>query len=75
MFAYAIIFAIIFPSGDSVEQQTFDIWSSGTFDQATCVAKANETAKYIAEFTEANIPDAQISIKLRCDLRQPLPEA
>ncbi len=75
MFAYLIVFAIVFPNDGEIEVQKFNIWSGQTFDQAGCVAKANETAKYIAEFSAANIPDAHISIKLRCDPRETLPVA
>lgn len=73
MYAYLIIFAITFPNGEGVEEHSFDIRSPKTFDQATCTAKAKETATYAAEFAKANIPGAEFQIKLRCDLQESFP--
>lgn len=72
MYAFLIIFAITVYAGEATEQQSFDIRSSGTFDQDTCMAKAKQTADYAAAFARANIP-GEFHIRLRCDLQESFP--
>lgn len=73
MYAFLIVFAIVIPRGEATERQSFDIRSGRTFDRATCAAKAKETADYAAQFATANIPGAELQIKVGCYLQDSFP--